>query len=484
MPLLEETDSMPTKKYASGKELYEHAKKIAKQYDLYSHCLLQTEMSSATWDEKAELWRIQTNRNDDILTKFFIPASGPFHSPKFPDIAGIDLFQGKSFHSSRWDYAYTGGSADKPELVNLSDKRLGIIGTGATAIQIVPAVTKWVKELYVFQRTPSAVNARNQKDTDYDWAKTLSPGWQRERMQNFTTIISGGDTPEDLVNDGWTEAIRSTPGFFGTGGDGSDSEALAKRQQLADFKKMESVRQRVDRVVKNKKTAEALKPYYQQFCKRPCFHDEYLEAFNKDNVHLVDTEGRGVESVTESGIIAGGKEWPLDCIIYATGFEFGGDFTKDKAPIIGLNGVSLSDKWKDGPTTFHGWAVNGFPNLMLMGVAQSAPNPNWTHSMVEMGGHLIYVIEECKKRRVKTIEPSEEAERSWVADAVKKSETRADFLKNCTPGYYNNDGEVNERTLRAQPYSGGALLFNSIITNWREDGKLEGMIWKTDNGSE
>ncbi|RMZ68336.1 flavin-binding monooxygenase-like family [Pyrenophora seminiperda CCB06] len=483
MPLLEEIENMPTTKYASGKELYNHAQKIAKKYDLYSHALLQTEMSSATWDEATELWRIQTNRNDDILTKWFIPASGPFHTPKFPEIPGIELFHGKSFHSSRWDYDYTGGCVDNPQLTKLRDKRVGVIGTGATAVQIVPAISTWVKDLYVFQRTPSAVNARNQKATDYEWVKKLSPGWQRERMMNFTTVVSGGDVQEDLINDGWTEAIRSTPGFFGIGGDGFDSETLAKRQQLADFKKMESVRRHIDEVVKDKATAEALKPYYEQFCKRPCFHDGYLSAFNQDNVHLVDTQGKGVERVSETCVYAGGKDWPLDCIIYATGFEFGGDFTKDNAPIIGPKGVSLSEKWKDGPTTFHSWGVNGFPNLLLMSVAQSAPNPNWTHTMVEMGDHLIYIVKECEKRGLQRVEPSAEAERFWVADAVKKSETRAEFLKNCTPGYYNNEGEVNEKTLRAQPYNGGALMFQSITKKWREDGKLEGLVWKGMNGN-
>ncbi|OAL36769.1 hypothetical protein AYO20_03824 [Fonsecaea nubica] len=480
MPLLEEMGTIPTRKYVSGKELYEHARNIARKYGINERSLFQTEVTKMTWLDDERLWKIETDRGDDIRARWVLPAHGPLHTPKFPGIPGIDTFQGKSFHSCRWDYSYTGGSPEDPRLVGLGDKRVGIIGTGATGVQIVPRVAEWAKHLYVFQRTPSSVDARNNKDTDSKWASDLQPGWQRERMENFTTIINGGATEIDLVDDGWTDAVRSTPGFFGTGSDDVDNNAVAERLKLADFKKMEYIRRRVEQIVHDATTAEKLKPYYQQFCKRPCFHDDYLQAFNRENVTLVDTDGRGVEAVTPKGMVVnGGQEIELDCIIYATGFDFGGDFSEDNGKVFGRHGLSLSEKWSDkngGPSTFQGWAIHGFPNMFILGPTQSAPNPNWTHSMMEMGTHFIYVLDECQRRGIEVLEVSPEAERSWVDHVLLKSQARKDFLMQCTPGYYNNEGVVDEKTLRAQPYGGGGLEFNAILAEWRRRNELEGFL--------
>lgn len=474
MPLLEETNTIPTAKYVPGTELYRHARNIAEKFKLDDHCLFQTLMTKLVWNNDTCLWKVETDRNDNIHTKWVIPAQGPLHTPKFPGLSDIESFKGTSFHSCRWDYSCTGGSDEVPDLTKLADKRVAVVGTGATAVQIVPRVAEWAKELYVFQRTPSSVDERRNKPTDMEWAKSLTKGWQQERSDNFTSIICGVQMKEDLVNDGWTDAVRSTPGFFGTGSD--ETEDHAKKMELADFKKMEYIRKRVDRIVKDPKTAEGLKPWYQQFCKRPCFHDEYLQCFNKDSVHLVDTQGQGVEGVTEHGLKALGKEYELDVIIYATGFQFGGDFSESNGKIVGRNGQTLSEKWKDGLSTFHGWSVEGFPNLMILGPTQSAPNPNWTHSMVELATHMIYLIEECAKRGIKSLEPTAEAEEAWVREVVDKGQGRKKFLMECTPGYYNNEGTVSEKTLRAQPYSGGAIRFRDIIREWRSAGNFEGMI--------
>jgi cyclohexanone monooxygenase len=279
-----------------------------------------------------------------------------------------------------------------------------------------------------------------------------------------------------LVDDGWTDAVRSTPGFFGTGSDNVDNTVVADKLRLADFRKMEYIRRRVDSIVQDKNTAAKLKPYYQQFCKRPCFHDEYLPAFNRSNVTLVDTNGRGVEEVTTNGIVANNKEIELDCIIYATGFDFGGDFSDDNGKIVGRGAVSLSEAWREGPSTFHGWAVHGFPNMFILGPTQSAPNPNWTHSMVEMGTHFLYVYEQCLKRNIRSCEASRGAEESWVRTALDKSDARKDFLMQCTPGYYNNEGALDEKTLRAQPYGGGGLEFTQILKEWRRADDLAGIV--------
>jgi len=477
MPLIEEMGVMPTEKYARGPELQRHARAIADRYNLEAHTLFQTILHKLTWDDHAAVWNAETDRKDEIQARWVVQAPGPLHTPKFPGVPGIELFTGKSFHSCRWDYTYSGGSPEKPELTKLADKRIGVIGTGATAVQIVPNIADWVKELYVFQRTPSSIDVRGNRPTDPEWAKSLASGWQKLRMENFATIVCGGVAEEDLVADGWTDILRSLAGFFGTGSDADDPEALAAKMQLADYKKMDSIRKRVDSIVKDPQTAQGLKPWYNQFCKRPCFHDEYLQAFNKPNVHLVNTDGKGIDRVTEHGIVANGQEIPLDCIIYATGFEFAGDFCgRFGVEIVGRGGQTLSEKWKDGAATFQGWSTHGFPNLMTLTPLQSGSIPNFTHNVVFMMPHLKYLMDQCKKRGIKAIEPDVEAESAWVRETVELGKSRGDFLKECTPGYLNDEGGVNDVTLRNQPYGGGAPRFNAILGQWRDADKLEGMV--------
>lgn len=318
MPLLEELGYVPTEKYARAKELLHHSEMIGKRWGLYEKTLFQTEVHELRWNEEPALWSVSTSRNDDIKARFVIPAAGPLHRPKLPGVKGISSFQGHSFHSSRWDYNYTGGD-NTGGLTGLPDKRVAVIGTGATAVQIVPNVAKYAKELYVYQRTPSSIDVRGNRPTDPAWAKSLKPGWQKERMDNFNLIVNGAILPEDHVQDGWTDILQK---LLARGAqDATDPEKAAADRQMADFDKMNQIRARCDEIVKDPKTAQALKPWYNQLCKRPCFHDEYLQAFNQDNVHLVHTDGKGIDRITERGIVANGEEIELDCIIYATGFE-------------------------------------------------------------------------------------------------------------------------------------------------------------------
>lgn len=477
MPLLEDVGHLPTEKYVHGPELRQHANALAKTYDAESKTLFQTEALKFVWNEEKLRWKVETSRGDDIEAQWIIPAPGPLHVPKLPGISGIESFQGRHFHSCRWDYNYSGGSPEEPKLTGLSDKRVGIIGTGATGVQLVPYLGQWAKELYVFQRTPSSIDIRGNKPTDDTWAKSLKKGWQRSRQDNFSVLVNGGAVDEDEVNDGWTDVLRSLPGFMaGADKAGDDATSLLMRMQLADFKKMESIRRRVDSLVNDPKTAASLKPWYNQFCKRPCFHDHYLQTFNRPNVHLVDTQGQGVERITEKGIVANGKEHELDCIIYATGFEWATDLSsRIGAPIIGRDGQSLTDKFKDGIATMHGWAVNGFPSLMILTFHQSGATPNWTHNMTEICRHIAYVVAECKKRSIKTVEPTKAAEDAWVEECIRAAQGRAKFLKDCTPGYYSDEGRIDDKLLRSQPYLAGGPVFFETLETWRNEGELGGL---------
>ncbi len=476
LPLLEETGYMPNKKYASGSEIFEHCQRIAKKYDLYRDVCFQTRVTELRWDEDAARWIIATNRGDRMKAHYVCMALGVLNHPKLPGVPGIENFKGHSFHASRWDFAYTGGDADG-NLTGLRGKRVGILGTGATAVQCVPHVGEAAEQLYVFQRTPSSIDVKNNDPTDPEWAKALNPGWHQNRMDNFQILTAGGYQQEDLVNDGWTEIIRKLLVMFQQGDDPDVSpEAVAKKMELADFEKMEQIRSRVDSTVEDKATAEALKPYYRQFCKRPCFHNEYLPTFNRGNVMLVDTKGKGVERVTEKGVVVDGREYELDCLIYASGFEVGTDYTRRGGfEVYGRGGQTLTEKWADGVRTLHGMHTHGFPNcFFITSITQSGFTVNFTHMLGETGRHLAFIIKRALDKRLQTLEVSEEAESEWV-ETILRNAHLGDLQQTCTPGYYNNEGQPGEISRQNFFFFGGPMEFMKILEDCRASGGMKGM---------
>jgi len=476
LPLLEEIGYVPKEKYSRAPEILAHSRAIGEQFDLYKGALFQTEVTAMRWDEAAARWIVETSRGDALKARFVVMANGPLHRPKLPGIPGLESFKGHSFHTSRWDYEYTGGT-NEGGLSGLKGKRVGVIGTGATAVQCVPHLGEGAGELFVFQRTPSSIDVRNNRPTDPDWAKSLEPGWQQRRMDNFNILLSGGFQAEDLVNDGWTDIIGNILLLARRKMEaGEVVEDPAALMQLADFKKMEQVRARVDQTVRDPATAEALKPYYNQFCKRPCFHDEYLATFNRPNVHLVDTQGRGVERITEKGIVANGVEYELDCIIYATGFEVGTEFTRRSGyELHGRGGLTLTEKWKDGVSTLHGLYSRGFPNVFIVSNTQSGFTANFPHMINEQSKHIAYVLKHCADHQVRVLEASQEAENAWVQTIVDLSIMRQKFLEECTPGYYNNEGKVQAMSARNGSYGAGPVAFAKVLEDWRAEGGLKGL---------
>ncbi len=477
LPLLEEVGYMPKRKYADGKEILWYSQEIARKYDLYRDACFQTEVTALRWDETSERWIIETNRGDAMRARFVAMSNGPLNRPKLPGIAGIDTYKGHTFHTSRWDYDYTGGSAEG-ELTGLRDKRVAIIGTGATAVQCVPHVGASAKQLYVFQRTPSSIDVRADRPTDSEWAESLEPGWHQRRMNNFNVLTSGGVEEEDLVQDGWTEIIRNLL-FLVRNEDEPDlsPDALLKKVELADFQKMEQIRARAEALVEDPETAESLKPFYRQFCKRPCFHDDYLPTFNRPNVTLVDTQGRGVERITEKGVVANGQEYEVDCIIFGTGFEVGTEYSRRCGyETYGRDGVSLSEKWKDGMRTLHGMHCHGFPNCFIMGsMGQSGFTANYPHALNEQSKHIAYIVGQCRQGNQHRVEATEEAEGEWVDAIVQYARLNEQFLADCTPGYYNNEGKPQDRSLQNANYGLGPVAFYKLLEDWREQGQMRGL---------
>ena len=476
LPLLEEIGFMPAKKYTTALEMLQHSQMVARHYDLYRDVCFQTQITRMQWDEASQRWIIETNRNDRMKARYVIMSNGPLNRPKLPGIPGIETYKGHSFHTSRWDYAYTGGNPEG-NLTGLKDKRVAIIGTGATAVQCIPHLGAGAKQLFVFQRTPSSIDVRNDRDTDPAWVKSQKPGWQKERMENFNVLVSGGIAEVDLVNDGWTEIIRNLLILAQEDRAALGSpEAIAATMEIADFQKMNQIRARVDSIVKDKATAEALKPWYRQFCKRPCFHDDYLPTFNRPNVKLIDTQGKGVDAITENGVVFDGVEYAVDCIIYATGFEVGTSYTRRSGyDLIGRDGLALSDKWQNGLRSYYGLHSRGFPNCFIMGGGQSGFTANYPHALDEQSKHIAYIVTQMKERGIATIEPTEEAEEEWVQAIIKAARINEKFQESCTPGYYNNEGKPNPKALQNTNYGYGPVAFFKLLDDWRADGTFKGL---------
>jgi cyclohexanone monooxygenase len=476
MPLLEELGYIPTEKYSHGPEILAHTQAIGRHYDLYANACFQTEVTEMRWDESLARWIVSTNREDRIKARFVCMANGPLSRPKLPGIPGVETFQGHTFHTSRWDYAYTGGDSTG-NLTGLRGKRVGIIGTGATAVQCIPHVAAEAEQLFVFQRTPSSIDVRGNHATDPAWVETLEPGWQQRRMNNFNILVEGGVQEVDLVNDGWTDSVRNLSTHLDRSGEVLSPAEMATHLELADFRKMEQIRARVDSLVDDSATAEALKPYYRLFCKRPCFHDEYLPTFNRSNVTLVDTQGKGVERITEHAVVALGREYELDCLIFATGFEVGTAFTRRAGyEIFGRGGLPLSEKWEKGRSTFHGFQSRGFPNCFFMAFIQAGLSPNFPHVLNEQSNHVAYIISRGLELGAVTIEASEEAEADWVRTIHDSARTDHQFQLDCTPGYYNNEGKPGEGDgWFGGSYGGGAEAYFQLLRDWREAGDLKGL---------
>jgi cyclohexanone monooxygenase len=249
-----------------------------------------------------------------------------------------------------------------------------------------------------------------------------------------------------------------------------------RMMEMADFLKMEQVRARVASIVADPATAEALKPYYRQFCKRPCFHDEYLQTFNRPNVTLVDTKGKGVERITETGVVVDGREYGLDCLIFATGFEVGTDYARRAGyQLIGRNGQTLTEKWRDGVRTLHGIHIHGFPNCFMMSIAQSGFTVNFPYMINEQAKHIAYVIQRALGDGLRTVEATEAAETEWVETIIARSTISADFAEQCTPGYYNNEGHPDAEGRQNGFFFGGPMEFVEILEQWRADRAMRGL---------
>jgi cation diffusion facilitator CzcD-associated flavoprotein CzcO len=482
MPLLEETGHMPSEKYAHAPEILAHCQRIGRKFGLYEHALFHTQAVSLEWDEAKSRWLIRTNRGDTFTAQFVGMGTGPLHVPKLPGIAGIESFKGHSFHTSRWDYHYTGGDPQGAPMEKLGDKRVGIIGTGATSVQCVPHLARAAKELYVFQRTPSSVDVRDNAPIDPKWfAEIATSGWQERWLENFTANQAGGNAEVDLVQDGWTDLNRRIRAkIFQLPREQRTPANMLAAFEDSDYEKMEEIRARVDGIVRDRETAAKLKAWYRQLCKRPCFHDSYLQAFNVPGTHLVDTDGKGVEKITERGVVVAGKEYELDCIIYASGFEVGTEYKRRAGfDLTGRGGRKLSEHWGAGMRSKHGIHVHGFPNAFFVQPAQGANLiSNVPHNLTDSARTIATMVSHARMVGAKEIEVTREAEDKWV-DLLLTGFGRMIGSQECTPGYYNNEGrEPGPAAKLNVGYPAGPSAYFKYIDAWRSNGQFEGLEFR------
>ncbi|WP_083653903.1 NAD(P)/FAD-dependent oxidoreductase [Mycobacterium sp. GA-1841] len=478
MPLLEELDYIPSRRYAYGEEILGHLQAIADRFDLAREALFHTGIERAIWNEDFGRWAIHTDRGDLLTARYYVLAPGILNLLKLPAISGMDDFAGKAFHSARWDYSYTGGSPGAP-LTSLADRAVALVGNGASGLQALPPLAGAARHVYVFQRTPSAVGVRDNRPTDPELAEGLTPGWQKRRMDNFQSIMLGRPVDVDLTADGWTKhyaAVQNPPRLAGAG----VTEFIRNAERL-DFEIMEEHRNRIDRLVFDPDVAAALKPYYRYLCKRPCFHDEYFEAFNRSNVTLVSCP-TGIDRITASGPVVDGREFDVDCIIYATGFEAEVTPLQRRVghQIIGRGGITLADKWADGATSLFGMMSRGFPNLFAMPAPgqQSVVTVNYTQLAVLGAEFIAGTVAQLAKREIDVFDVSADAESDWVRQIVETFVDPSAVMGACTPSRLNNEG--NPGAIRPQDTNygrgfGDYFAYRDLLESWLAAEDLAGL---------
>ncbi|TLD18573.1 hypothetical protein PspLS_10156 [Pyricularia sp. CBS 133598] len=499
MPLLEEFGYKPKHRYSYGQEIRGQIERIAKRTGLDERGLFGTRVVKQTWDEKSGRWIVDLVRNLGphgqhnwtVKAQYVLVANGSFPSAKIPNLPGLgDLIGGdvKVIHTSRWDWKYTGGTQDVPDMVNLKGKKVAVVGTGATAIQVVPEVAKWASQLYVVQRTPSYCGPRNQVETDAEaWRKVAyKKGWQRERQRNLNQLMvdEEPDLGEDLIKDGWT-ATPAAGGFLGSRKKGIIATPEQVKQHIdemiqLDIERTTYVRNHIKTVVKNPETADKLSPWYYSWCKRPSFHDHYLQTFNQDNVTLVDTDGKGITGYTSKGLIANGENIDVDVLILATGFQLFGTNAKISdstgSTIIGVNGLHMDEAWraKNFLTPYMGLSMREFPNLFALFFTGSGTSYNLTSPqgyLARLIAHVVSNIERQtgdKSNRV-VLRPTIAAQEEYSAE-LRKNVAWKSVMKICTPTYFTGEGQmlIEPETEEEKIAKANHGSWNRGMTDWSE----------------
>jgi cation diffusion facilitator CzcD-associated flavoprotein CzcO len=325
------------------------------------------------------------------------------------------------------------------------------------------------------------VDERPNPPTDPDWADRLTPGWQARRQGNFHrgAMESFARGEPDLVCDFWTEISRNLNAEReAEGWPELTSEQLAARREVIDYQVMERKRRRIDELVDDPATAEGLKPWFRFACKRPLSSDTYYPAFNAANVTLIDvSDNQGVERITEHGFVTGQREYDVDCLIFASGFEVSSDLERrwGIGRIEGRSGRSIYDHWRAGPKTLHGIMTREFPNMYFTGYIQGGLNASTTEQFNRQVEHIAYIVSAARARGATVVEPSQAAQDAYVRHFEDVAVDLSGLTAECTPSYYNNEGQKDAPWLLLRGYGLGWEAFMALLADWRERGDLAGL---------
>ncbi len=428
-----------------------------------------------TWDDDASRWQVTTTRGDRLSARFLVTAGGILHKAKLPAIEGINDFAGRAFHTTRWDYGYTGGSPTEP-MDELADKRVGIIGTGATVDPGRAAAGP------VRRRRCSSSSARRRRSAcaptpppTSSGSRACSRAGRTSGCVNFTSGRHRRASPSATwCGDGWTEVLwEDTQTEPATPEEAAGARAVRLRDHGV------AARAGSTRSIDDPETAETLKPWYGKHCKRICFHDEYLQAFNQPNVHLVDTDGRGVQQITAAGPVVDGRQYELDLLIFASGFEVTtGLVSRLGFDPVGRGGVRLSERWADGAHTLHGILTGRVPQPAGVPLHPGRVRARTSCTTCrELTEHLAWLIATCERggHRVDRGDAPRPRTSGW-RPLWEAGEGFGRYSATCTPSYGNSEGARTEAAARNVVHPGSLMHYVAHLERWRESGDMPGTI--------
>ncbi len=396
-----------SERYATQGELLRYVDHVADRYDLRRDITLNTRVESATYDEAADRWAVATSGGERLSARFFVMATGCLSSTNTPKFPGLDDFRGEKLHTGNWPH--------RP--VDFTGKRVAVIGTGSSAIQSIPILAAQATQLFVFQRTPNysipahngAIDPEVERRVKADYAGFRAANAQHPFGADFRDNAASAFSVSEAERNAEYERrwAYGGLGFLGAFGDLMfDPKA---NETAAEF-----IRNKIRGIVKDRATADLLCPKTPVGCKRLCVDTGYYATYNRPNVTLVDVSQAPIERLTPAGLVTGGLEYAVDCIVFATGFDaMTGSLLR--VDIRGRGGRSLREKWEAGPTTYLGLATAGFPNLfMVTGPGSPSVLSNMLPSIEHHVNWIARCIDDVRKRGAKSIDARSDAEQAWV----------------------------------------------------------------------
>ncbi len=396
-----------SERYATQPEILRYINHVADRFDLRRDIQFETRVTAARFDEAAGRWRVETDRGDRVSAQFCVMATGCLSSANLPDFPGRDSFRGETYHTGRWPH----------EGVDFTGKRVAVIGTGSSAIQSVPLIARQASQLTVFQRTASYTIPAHNTPLQAEEVAAIKRDYrgfrERNKLQPFgvdfrTSSQSALATPpeerEREYEDRWTRGGLSFLGAF--------ADLMFDREAnhtAADF-----IRRKIASIVKDPAVAAKLAPSQIVGCKRLCVDTGYYETFNRPNVALVDVSASPIEAITPTGLRVGGRDYEVDCIVFATGFDaMTGALLK--IDVRGRGGQTLQQKWEAGPRTYLGLQTAGFPNLFtITGPGSPSVLTNMLPSIEQHVEWIAECISYLAEHRLHTVEATTAAEDAWV----------------------------------------------------------------------